>query len=147
MTLINSRWCTTKLKDFCNIIMGQSPPSSTYNKRGEGLPFLQGVKDFGKIYPNRRVYCTADTRKIAQAGDVLLSVRAPVGEINIACERCIIGRGLSALRAKNEDDQRFLYYLLLFNKQIWRQFHSGTTFEEITKQDIENLKVLIPENS
>jgi type I restriction enzyme S subunit len=128
--------------------MGQSPPSSTYNEEGKGLPFFQGVKDFGRIYPSKRVYCTANTRKIAEADDVLLSVRAPVGEVNIASERCIIGRGIAALRVKtrNRSDQRFLYYLMLFNKKIWRQLHSGTTFEEITSEDIENLEVFIPEN-
>jgi type I restriction enzyme S subunit len=128
--------------------MGQSPPSSTYNEEGKGLPFFQGVKDFGRIYPSKRVYCIANTRKIAEADDVLLSVRAPVGEVNIASERCIIGRGIAALRVKtrNKNDQRFLYYLMLFNKKIWRQLHSGTTFEEITREDIENLEVFIPEN-
>jgi type I restriction enzyme S subunit len=128
--------------------MGQSPPSSTYNEEGKGLPFFQGVKDFGRIYPSKRVYCTANTRKIAEADDVLLSVRAPVGEVNIASERCIIGRGVAALRVKtrNKNDQRFLYYLMLFNQKFWRQIHSGTTFEEITSEDIENLEVFIPEN-
>jgi len=129
--------------------MGQSPPSLTYNELGEGLPFFQGVKDFGRMYPTKRVYCTADTRKIAYSGDVLLSVRAPVGEVNVASEKCMIGRGLAALRVKtgNNDDQRFLYYLMLFNKKFWRQLHSGTTFEEITKSDIENLEVFIPQDS
>jgi type I restriction enzyme S subunit len=128
--------------------MGQSPPSSTYNEEGKGLPFFQGVKDFGRIYPSKRVYCTANTRKIAEADDVLLSVRAPVGEVNIASERCIIGRGVAVLRVKtrNKNDQRFLYYLMLFNQKFWRQIHSGTTFEEITSEDIENLEVFIPEN-
>jgi type I restriction enzyme S subunit len=128
--------------------MGQSPQSSTYNIEGKGLPFFQGVKDFGRIYPTKRVYCTANTQKIAEAGDVLLSVRAPVGEVNIAPERCIIGRGIAALRVITGDkyDQRFLYYLMLFNKKTWRQFQSGTTFGEITREDIENLEVFIPES-
>ena len=145
MTLTNE-WYNVKLGEFCDIIMGQSPPSSTYNEEGKGLPFFQGIKDFGRMYPSKRVYCTANTRKIAQVGDILLSVRAPVGEVNVASERCIIGRGIAALRAKtgNMGDQRFLYYLLLFVKKIWRQLHSGTTFEEITKEDIENLEISIP---
>jgi type I restriction enzyme S subunit len=148
MASINNRWHKVKLSSFCDVIMGQSPPSSTYNEEGKGLPFFQGVKDFGRIYPSKRVYCTANTRKIAEADDVLLSVRAPVGEVNIASERCIIGRGIAALRVKtrNKNDQRFLYYLMLFNKKIWRQLHSGTTFEEITREDIENLEVFIPKN-
>jgi len=148
MASINNRWHKVKLSSFCDVIMGQSPPSSTYNEEGKGLPFFQGVKDFGRIYPSKRVYCIANTRKIAEADDVLLSVRAPVGEVNIASERCIIGRGIAALRVKtrNKNDQRFLYYLMLFNKKIWRQLHSGTTFEEITREDIENLEVFIPEN-
>jgi len=148
MASINNRWHKVKLSSFCDVIMGQSPPSSTYNEEGKGLPFFQGVKDFGRIYPSKRVYCTANTRKIAEADDVLLSVRAPVGEVNIASERCIIGRGIAALRVKtrNKNDQRFLYYLMLFNKKIWGQLRSGTTFEEITREDIENLEVFIPEN-
>jgi len=147
--MTNTKWHYIKLGEFCKIIMGQSPPSLTYNKLGEGLPFFQGVKDFGRMYPTKRVYCTADTRKIAYSGDVLLSVRAPVGEVNVASEKCMIGRGLAALRVKtgNNDDQRFLYYLMLFNKKFWRQLHSGTTFEEITKSDIENLEVFIPQDS
>ena len=147
--MTNTKWHYIKLGEFCKIIMGQSPPSLTYNKLGEGLPFFQGVKDFGRMYPTKRVYCTADTRKIAYSGDVLLSVRAPVGEVNVASEKCMIGRGLAALRVKtgNNDDQRFLYYLMLFNKKFWRQLHSGTTFEEITKSDIENLEISIPQDS
>lgn len=148
MASTNNYWRKVKLGSFCKIIMGQSPPSSTYNIEGKGLPFFQGVKDFGRIYPSKRVYCTANTQKIAEAGDVLLSVRAPVGEVNIAPEKCIIGRGIAALRVMTGDkyDQRFLYYLMLFNKKIWKRFQSGTTFEEITYEDIKNLEVFIPED-
>jgi len=148
MASTNNYWRKVKLGSFCKIIMGQSPPSSTYNIEGKGLPFFQGVKDFGRIYPSKRVYCTANTQKIAEAGDVLLSVRAPVGEVNIAPEKCIIGRGIAALRVITGDkyDQRFLYYLMLFNKKIWKRFQSGTTFEEITYEDIKNLEVFIPED-
>lgn len=148
MASTNNRWHRVKLSSICDVVMGQSPPSSTYNEEGKGLPFFQGVKDFGRIYPSTKVYCTANTRKIAEVGDVLLSVRAPVGEVNVASERCIIGRGIAALRVKtrNENDQRFLYYLMLFNKRVWRQLHSGTTFEEITSEDIKDLEVFIPEN-
>jgi type I restriction enzyme S subunit len=148
MISINDHWCRIKLGRFCDILMGQSPPSSTYNEERKGLPFFQGVKDFGRIYPNKRIYCTASTQKIAEKDDVLLSVRAPVGEVNVASEKCIIGRGIAALRVKTRDknDQRFLFYLMLFNQKLWRQFHSGTTFEEITREDIENLEIFIPEN-
>ena len=77
--------------EVAEIIMGQSPPSSTYNERGEGLPFFQGKAEFGELYPTPIKYCTSPTR-IAEAGDVLIPVRAPVGNINLAKEKSGIGR-------------------------------------------------------
>src|SRR3990167_7917596 len=106
-------WPTKKLgnPDLCTIIMGQSPPSSSYNTSGNGLPFYQGKKDFGKIYPKPSVWCNAPA-KIAEDNDVLISVRAPVGPVNFCKEKTAIGRGLSVLRAnkKNLD----YWYLFLF---------------------------------
>ena len=80
-------YATVKLDSVAQIIMGQSPPGSTYNECENGLPFYQGVVDFGTRYPSRRVYCSAPTR-IAESGDILFSVRAPIGQVNIATERC-----------------------------------------------------------
>lgn len=89
--------------------MGQSPPGETYNEIGDGLPFYQGISDFGFRFPGRRVYCTAPTR-FAEEGDVLLSVRAPVGSLNVAEERCAIWRGVAGLRLKGKQSG-YLYYL------------------------------------
>lgn len=90
-------WEKKKLGDEFKIVMGQSPAGDTYNENGEGIPFFQGRRDFGFRYPTNRVYCTAPTR-FAEKGDVLVSVRAPVGDLNIATEKCCIGRGVASVR-------------------------------------------------
>ena len=137
-------WEVKKLSGFCDILMGQSPPSSAYNFDREGLPFFQGCKDFGIKFPTTTMWCTEPTR-IANAGEVLLSVRAPVGDVNLATEKCCIGRGLSALSMKNENKQ-FLYYLLLHNQQRLKQiFESeGTVFGCVTKNGLTNFEVAVP---
>ena len=96
---IPEEWTVRQLgdKDVSTIVMGQSPPSSSYNTSGKGLPFLQGNADFGVLYPTPRVYCTKPL-KLSETGDILISVRAPVGELNISSFKCIIGRGLAAVR-------------------------------------------------
>ncbi len=116
-------------KDVAEIIMGQSPPSSTYNNIGEGLPFLQDKAEFGEIYPSPSVYCSKPV-KIAELNDILLSVRAPVGDVNIAPFRCCIGRGLAAIRSKNDKLNHLFLFLLL--KIQWEKFEvisSGSTFK------------------
>jgi type I restriction enzyme S subunit len=136
-------WRVGVLGDFCEIIMGQSPPGETYNEDGKGIPFYQGITDFGFRFPSRRVYCT-DPKRFAEKGDVLLSVRAPVGSLNIAQEKCAIGRGLSALRLKG-DHGGFLYYLLLSTKSKWDIFESeGTVFGSVNKSDIYGFEIIIP---
>lgn len=90
-----------KLKDACHLTMGQSPKSEFYNETGEGQPFHQGVTDFGDRFPTDRLFCTVDGR-VAEAGDILFSVRAPVGRMNIADKKITIGRGVSAIRHKEE---------------------------------------------
>ena len=92
-------WLTTKLPIVAAINMGQSPPGRTYNTTGSGLPFFQGKAEFGSMYPTVVKWCSAPA-KIAEAGDVLMSVRAPVGPTNMARERCCIGRGLAAIRPR-----------------------------------------------
>ncbi|MFC3771124.1 restriction endonuclease subunit S, partial [Paenibacillus sp. GCM10012303] len=96
-----SKWEMVKLVDICNLNMGQSPESSSYNQDGDGIPFYQGNADFGELTPETRYYCNKPT-KIAKKNDILLSVRAPIGAINIATETCCIGRGLAALTAKED---------------------------------------------
>lgn len=93
-------WRVARLGEEFDVVMGQSPPSSTYNELGQGLPFYQGRKDFGFRFPELRVYCTEPTR-IANAGDALVSVRAPIGDINMALTKCSIGRGVAAISHKS----------------------------------------------
>ena len=97
-----------KLKDIVNVTMGQSPKSEFYNTTGEGVPFLQGNRTFGLKYPTFDTFTTKVT-KMANAGDVIMSVRAPVGDLNITPSDVCLGRGVCSLRMKNEN-QEFLYY-------------------------------------
>lgn len=136
-------WKIGVLGDFCEIIMGQSPPGKTYNEEGKGLPFHQGITDFGFRFPSRRVYCT-EPKRIAEKGDVLLSVRAPVGSLNVADQKYAIGRGLAALKLKR-DHGSYLFYLMKATQSRWNIFESeGTVFGSIGKSDIYNFKTIIP---
>jgi type I restriction enzyme S subunit len=131
-------------KDIATLIMGQSPPSSTYNDEGTGLPFLQGKAEFGEIYPSPIVYCS-EPIKIAESNDILLSVRAPVGEANIAPFKCCIGRGLSAIRVKSEKlHYLFLFYYLKFSKRRFESLSMGSTFKAIRTEEIEKFKIPLP---
>jgi type I restriction enzyme S subunit len=123
--------------------MGQSPPGHSYNEIGDGDLFYQGIRDFGNFFPSPRVYCTMPKR-FASPNDVLLTVRAPIGSINIAFEKCCIGRGLASLRLK-KDHGPFLYYLLKSNYNRWQSFEAqGTVFGAITKNNIFNFQIIIP---
>ena len=125
--------------------MGQSPSGSTYNKIFEVTPFYQGVKDFGTFFPTKRIFCIKPKR-FAKNNDILFSVRAPIGSINIANEKCAIGRGLAALRLKNEQGP-FLYYLLKNFSEEWDKFEAeGTVFGAMTKDDLHDLKIITPPN-
>ena len=122
--------------------MGQSPKSEFYNETGEGLPFHQGVTDFGQRFPTDRVYCTVQKR-IAEAGDILFSVRAPVGRINVANKKIVIGRGLSAIRSKS-GDQAFVLQQLKDKFQEEDTIGSGTIYNAITKADLLGVQLLEP---
>lgn len=139
-------WRMGKLSEIANIIMGQSPEGETYNTDGNGMIFYQGRTDFGRRYPTARVYTTNPTR-YAKIGDVLLSVRAPVGDINIASHDCCIGRGLASLRNK-EECQSYLYYQLYNLSNIFNvSDDEGTIFGSITKDDLHNIDIVIPSKS
>lgn len=142
-TEIPKGWETGGLADICEITMGQSPPGESYNEADYGISFFQGIRDFGFRFPSKRVYCTAPTR-FAEEGDVLLSVRAPVGTLNVADTRCAIGRGVAALRLKGKQNS-FLYYLLLATRSVWDKYGAaGTVFGAVTKQDVHDFKIVIP---
>lgn len=138
-------WKPGKLCDIANITMGQSPAGESYNDAGDGLIFYQGRTDFGLRFPTPRMYTTAPTR-FAQKGDILLSVRAPVGDLNFAMEDCCIGRGLAALNSKL-GSQMHLFYTLAGFQQIFKVMDgNGTTFGSITKVTLFNMSVVIPPN-
>jgi type I restriction enzyme S subunit len=136
-------WRWVRLGEVCEVLMGQSPPSSTYNHDGLGLPFFQGKADFGELYPTPRVWCTKPM-KIAEAGDILISVRAPVGPTNLARERCCIGRGLAALRAGHEIQTEWLLFYLRSIEQELGQSGSGSTFNALTKKELSAIVIPLP---
>ena len=139
-------WEAKVLGGCTDLTMGQSPPGSTYNGHGEGLPFFQGRSDFGFRYPSNRRFCTAPNR-IAQPGDTLVSVRAPVGDINMAWDRCCIGRGVAALRHKS-GSMSFTYYSTRTIQTALRAYeHTGTVFGAVNKSQFEALGVIEPDSS
>ena len=121
------------VSEIAQIVMGQSPSSDSYNESGEGVPFFQGKADFGDVYPKKRVYCTAP-QKMAEAGDILMSVRAPIGDVNLAREKCCIGRGLAAIRANDDMDAKYLFYVLQHYKDRLAYLGTGTTFKAISRE-------------
>lgn len=130
-----------QLTEFCTINMGQSPDSKTYNDKGEGMPFYQGNADFGEIHPKTRVWCSAPV-KIAHEDDILLSVRAPIGAMNIAKEECCIGRGLASLTPKTDKcNQKYLYYALQSKIDILTAQGTGSTFKAISKKVLEKTNI------
>jgi len=140
---MKTKWPTKKLGEVCEINMGQSPASSTYNTNQDGLPFYQGKKDFGEKYPTPRIWCS-NPIKIVEVGDILISVRAPVGALNVAKEKSCIGRGLAGLRAKKELNQDFLFcYLQLVEEDI-SALGIGSTFTAISRKHLENLEIPLP---
>lgn len=136
-------WSAGQLSDIANITMGQSPSGDTYNENGSGTIFYQGCTDFGTRFPVPRVYTSAPTR-FAKAGDILMSVRAPVGTLNIAMEDCCIGRGLAALNSKFGSQLHLLYTLSGFRQLFDVMDGNGTTFGSITKDTLFEMKVVIP---
>lgn len=139
-------WTKHKLEEICIIIAGQSPNSVTYNRKKIGLPFYQGKADFGLISPTPTVWCS-EPIKIAEKGDILLSVRAPVGPTNLATEKCCIGRGLCAIRTHEDIYRKFIiYYFKLMENEI-SKMGNGSTFQAITIEDVKNFIILLPSYS
>ncbi len=140
---IPKNWIHCMLADFCDLIMGQSPPSTTYNTEKHGLPFYQGKSEFGDIFPTPVKYCSKPI-KISEAGDIFMSVRAPVGPTNINPHKACIGRGLAAIRPLSDVSAKFLFfYFRNIEKDISKK-GTGTTFKAITKASLENVSLFIP---
>lgn len=135
-------WEVKKLKEVCNLTMGSSPKSEFYNETGDGLPFHQGVTNFGDKFPTDRLFCTVESR-IAEAGDILFSVRAPVGRMNITDKKIIIGRGLSAIHHK-AGHQAFLWEQLCAKFTEEDMMGNGAIFASVTKDDMQGIELLCP---
>ena len=129
------------LKEIAIITMGQSPKSSCYNTIGVGLPFLQGRTTFGRIYPFYDTW-SSEWNKTALPNDILFTVRAPVGDVNICKIETAIGRGIASIRAINCDN-KYLFYLLKANNNLFTSNSTGTIFESINKDTLENTKLFI----
>lgn len=132
-----------KLNEVTTIIMGQSPSSDSYNEVGDGLPFYQGKSDFGKLNPTARIYCN-QPKKSAEEHDILMSVRAPVGDVNIADTNCCIGRGLCAIRANEQVNYKYIYYYLKTIKYKLELMSTGSTFKAINKSVLDSIELNIP---
>jgi type I restriction enzyme S subunit len=132
-----------RLEDVAQITMGQSPDSESYNKAREGLPFYQGTADFGPVNPIARNWCT-QPKKVAESGDILIAVRAPIGPTNIATEKCAIGRGLAAIRAQSGVDPRYLHLALRASRQYLERLGVGMTFTAIRGDNLRNLPLPLP---
>ena len=133
-----------RLGEVCEINMGQSPASSTYNEEEKGLPFFQGNADFGEIYPTARIWCDEPT-KVAHIGDILISVRAPIGALNLSNCKCCIGRGLAALTVnKNICLQKYLWYVLAGKNGELNSNGTGSTFKAINKNILAETEIPLP---
>ena len=142
MRFVGMKMEYTALKDIGRITMGQSPDSSSYNEDNEGLPFFQGNADFGELYPTERVWCS-DPKKIAEPGDILISVRAPIGALNYAKDRCCIGRCLAAITINDVAERNYVFHLLKAKNSELNNMGTGSTFKAIGKTVLE--EVLVPQ--
>lgn len=136
-------WTEYKLENIADVTMGQSPRSEFYNTKGEGIPFLQGNRTFGRRFPKFDTWTTKMTKE-AKAGDVIMSVRAPVGDLNITPVDMCLGRGVCGIRMKN-GKQDFLYYLMEYSIPQLINKETGTIFGSVNRNDINGLRVLIPD--
>jgi type I restriction enzyme S subunit len=139
-------WKVSKFGDVNHLLMGQSPPGETYNSARKGLPFYQGRTDFGFRFPSKRIFCTKENR-VASAGETLVSVRAPVGDVNQAIERCIIGRGVASVLHKS-GSTAYTFSLLKSLYQRLAQYNGeGTVFGAINRSDFHNMLIIEPSTS
>ena len=143
MTELPTGWASARLTELCHIEMGQSPPSSTYNTDGLGLPFLQGKAEFGELYPTPTKFCSRPS-KIAKAGAILLSVRAPVGPTNITPSDCCIGRGLAAISPLGDIPDRFVLWALRYHAPALAKSGTGSTFTAVSKAQVVSIPITLP---
>ena len=141
--MIPKGWRVGTLKEIADIIMGTSPSGSSYNTEGIGDVFYQGRAEFGFRFPKRNMY-TTEAKRFAEVDTVLVSVRAPVGDINVAEERCCIGRGLASVKSKNNYNS-YILYLMQSLKNVFDRFNGeGTVFGSINKKAFEEMQIIVP---
>ena len=139
----SDQWSEGALSDMAEIIMGQSPKGDTYNEDGVGTVFFQGRGEFGFRFPTRRLF-TTDPKRMAQSNDVLMSVRAPVGDLNVAYESCCIGRGLGAIRSKDGHQSFVLYTVFSLREKLDMFNGEGTVFGSINCDALNSMPIVIP---
>jgi len=137
---IPNHWEVIRVKHSDIVIMGQSPNSNDYNLEDIGLPFLQGNADFTKLHPRPRVWCDT-ANKIAEKDDVLVSVRAPIGSVNIADQAYGIGRGLCAIRSNSTFSTLLFYFFIALNEEL-NSIGTGSTYTAISVDDVKNTHIL-----
>jgi type I restriction enzyme, S subunit len=142
---LNTLFRCVRLGDprIAKLTLGQSPPSSAYNSAEEGLPFFQGKSDFGMIHPIPRIWCREGVKRAA-ADDILISVRAPVGDVNIADQPCIIGRGVAAVTPISPEDASFLFFALMYSKATLTSRATGSTFASVNGATLADLEIPYP---
>lgn len=138
-----SDWAEGTLSDIADITMGQSPSGSSYNEDGTGTIFFQGRAEFGFRFPSVRL-CTTEPKRIARSNDTLMSVRAPVGDLNVAHMDCCIGRGLAAIHSKSHHQSFVLYTMFSLKKQLDVFNGEGTVFGSINRNSLNDMPILIP---
>jgi len=136
-------WTAPALTEVADIVMGQSPPGVTYNTGGKGLPFFQGKSEFGVDHPTVRKWCTAPSR-IAEPGDILMSVRAPVGPTNVADQLCAVGRGLAAIRVRPGVPANLVRHAIKLQEDEIASWGTGTTFTAISKHHFDEIRIPLP---
>jgi len=140
---IDPNWETVELGEVAEIISGQSPEGKHYNQNGNGFPFYQGKKEFSDIYISKPNIWTTQITKIAKKGDILMSVRAPVGPVNFATQEICIGRGLAAIRPNNKIESMYLFiYLKFIEANIYG--NGGSVFDSIVRDQIKKIKIPLP---
>ena len=139
----NSDWIEGSLSDIADITMGQSPSGSSYNEEGIGTIFFQGRAEFGFRFPTIRLY-TTEPKRMARANDTLMSVRAPVGDLNVAHTDCCIGRGLAAIHSQTNHQSFVLYTMYSLKKQLDVFNGEGTVFGSVNRNSLNDMPILIP---
>lgn len=136
-------WATGVLSDIAEITMGQSPNGNSYNENGEGTVFFQGRAEFGFRFPTVRLF-TSEPKRMAQKNDTLMSVRAPVGDLNVAHEDCCIGRGLAAIHSKDHHQSYVHYIMFSLQKELDVFNGEGTVFGSINRNALNAMPIKRP---